>query len=155
MMMTERIERCFFPFLMVAIAVLGWGLLKLSQARLYQPAEPVKAARNSFNFSRKEPVFPLERYQALLSGDLFFGPVPPEVTPPPPVFTSELIVMGITKETNAKNGYAVIGLKSTGDSRTWIATTGMEIAGEKILQIKEDYLIVRNKTGTGKVLLRN
>lgn len=157
--MSEKIEQYFYIFLITAIVVLGWGLVEFNKAGFYKPALPAKAAPNSFDFSRKEKVYPLERYQVLLSGDLFFGK--PEPTPAPVVpvkpkipFVSHLIVLGITKGTNASDGYAVVGTKATGGQQTWIAKVGMTIEGEKIVQIKDGYIMVSNKTGTGKVLIQ-
>ena len=158
--MSERIQRYFYIFFCAAVLVFGWGLIEFNKAGYYKPVLPVKAARNAFDFNRKELFFPLERYQILLSGDLFFGkpaPTPPPAVPVKPKipFVSQLIVLGITKGTNASDGYAVVGAKSGGGQQTWIAKVGMTIEGEQIVQIKDGYLVVRNKTGTGKVSLRN
>jgi hypothetical protein len=156
--MTERINQFFYIFLTVAIAFFSWGLLELNKAALYQPKLPARTPLNHYLFDRKEIVFPQARYQALLSGELFFGklPPPPPLPPQPKVeFKSQLIVIGVTKGNNAKDGYAVVGLKSSGDQETWIVNVGSVVGGERVLSIQDGFIQVRNQTGVGKVMLRN
>jgi hypothetical protein len=156
--MSERINQYFYIFLVVAFGFLVWGLLELNKAALYQPKYPERIPPNRYSLERKEAVFPLTRYQTLLSGELFFGKLPPP--PPPPAqphveFKTQLIVIGVTKGSNAQDGYAVVGLRSSGDRETWIVNAGSVIGGERVLSIGDGYLQVRNQTGTGKVRLRN
>lgn len=156
--MNERLNQYFYLFLTAAVFCLAWGLLELNKAAFYQPKLPVSASVNHYSFGRKETVFPLERYQSLLSGDLFFGKLPPAPEPPPPPkveFITELVVIGVTKGNNAKDGYAVIGFKSTGDRETSIVRVGQIIGGERIVGIYDGYIMVRNQTGVGKVPLRD
>ncbi|MGD8399360.1 MAG: hypothetical protein PVH64_00260 [Bacillota bacterium] len=156
--MKERIKQFFYLFLAIAIAFLAWGLLKLNQAALYRPQLPEQAALKQYSFDRKEQVFPLTRYENLLSGALFFGELPPPPPPPPPPkveFKSQLIVIGVTKGASTQDGYAVVGLQKTGEEETWIVNAGSVIAGERILSIHNGYILVRNQTGTGKVRLRD
>jgi hypothetical protein len=153
--MNERLNQYFYIFLAVAIAFLSWGLLKLNKAAFYQPKLPASTAPGRYSFDRQETVFPLSRYQNLLSGELFFGKLPPP--PPQPVvkFQSQLMVIGVTKGTNAQGGYAVVGLKSSGDQETWIVNAGQMVGGERVVSIHDGYIMVKNRTGVGKVPLRN
>jgi hypothetical protein len=153
--MKERLKLIFYLFLTIAIAFLSWGLLELNKAALYQPQLPERAALKQYSFDRKELVFPLTRYENLLSGALFFGELPAPPPPPEVEFKSQLIVIGVTKGANTQDGYAVVGLQKTGDRETWIVNAGSVLAGERILSIHDGYIQVRNQTGTGKVKLRN
>jgi hypothetical protein len=154
-MTTERINQCFYLFLAIAIGFFFWGMLELNKAALYKPELPINTAANHYSFDRRETVFPLSRYQHLLSGDLFFGKLPPPPPPPQVEFRTQLIVIGVTKGANTQDGYAVVGVKSSGDKETWIVNAGQMIGGERILSIHDGYIMVKNRTGVGKVRLRD
>jgi hypothetical protein len=155
--MDERINRGFYVVLFGAMVFFSWGFLELSKALHYQPQAPSKAPLNRYTFTRRERLFPIERYQSLLNGDLFFGKL---VVPPPPSqpavrFETQLTVIGITKGHNTTDGYAVVGLQSSGDRQTWIVTAGSVVGGERILKVGNGYIEVENKTGVGRMPLRD
>jgi hypothetical protein len=153
--MNERINQLFYLFLTIAIGFLAWGLLELNKAGFYRPKLPISTAVNHYSFDRQELVFPLSRYQSLLSGDLFFGELPPPPPPPQVEFKTQLIVIGVTQGANTQDGYAVVGLKKTGDRETWIVNPGQIVGGEQIVSIHNGYIMVKNQTGVGKVPLRD
>jgi len=136
----------------IGAIIFGWGVYNLIGALRYQPSAPEPAQMNKFNFRKKTPALKLSRYQQLLAGGLFFER--PQAPPTPQAllmeFHSELVVYGIVK---GKESRAIVGL---GDdpTKTWIVRPGSAVNGESIVTIGANYLEVRNKTGTGKVWLR-
>jgi hypothetical protein len=153
--MDERINRGFYVALLVAIVFFGWGFLEWNKAYHYRPQAPPKTLPNRYTFTRRERLFPIERYQTLLNGDLFFGKLVVPSSQSAVRFQTQLIVIGITKGHNTTDAYAVVGLHSFGDRQTWIVKAGSLVDGERILKIGNGYLEVENETGVGRISLRD
>jgi hypothetical protein len=84
---------------------------------------------------------------------MFFGKVP-EPQPVKPEFHSKLILYGLTRGANPKENCAVVGLEGSGNKQTWLVKAGSKVEGEQVLRIADQYILVRNETGKGKVRLR-
>jgi hypothetical protein len=152
--MNVRINQHYYHFLLIfAMVFFGGSLIHWKRARLPQVYIPEPAAPNRYSFSGKEPVFPVERYAKLFQGDLFFGK-PPEGAVVESVFASGLTVLGITQGVTSKDGYAVVRMQSGSDEDTMIVKEGMVVAGERILKITENGVMVKNPSGTGTINLR-
>jgi hypothetical protein len=92
----------------------------------------------------------VERYSKLFQGELFFGKLEPARS----VFSSELMVLGVTQGVTSKDGYAVVRMASGSEEETMIVKEGMVIAGETILKIVEKGITVKNLTGVGTIYLQ-
>jgi hypothetical protein len=79
-----------------------------------------------------------------MDGSLFWGIYP--VVTPPVVFHSSLTLWG-----TIKGSTAIVSLDPSSNQDTKLVKVGEEIAGEKILKIEKDYIVVRNPTGEGRV----
>jgi hypothetical protein len=153
--MNLRFKQHYYHFILIfAMVFLGGSLIQWKRAQLPQTYIREKAAPNHYSFTGKEPVFPVERYSKLFQGELFFGKPPEGSEPAKPVFSSELMVLGITQGVTSRDGYAVIRMTSGSEEETLIVKEGMVIAGETILKITEKGITVKNPTGVGTIDLQ-
>jgi hypothetical protein len=156
--MNGRFKQQYYLFVLICAIFFFCGcLFQWKRAQLPQTYIRGKAPLNRYSYTKEEPVFPAERYRKLLQGELFFGkPVTVERadTSVKPVFSSCLTLLGITQGENFKDGYAVVGLKSGNEEETAIVKQGTVIAGEVILKIMKNGVVVKNPTGTGTIFLR-
>jgi hypothetical protein len=139
--------------LVVSSLIFAWGAQTWLVARLYQPDSPAMAPLERYVYKNKsanaiQPLSP-----ELLQGTLFFGapPVIPVKEKPVMVipFKSSLVVWGVT------NGTAVVGTDPNSNQQTWIVKPGETVAGERIIGLGSNYIIVKNGTGRGKVMMRD
>jgi hypothetical protein len=148
-----RINKVYFGILALASLFVFWGFYRWWQARSYTPSAPVAAAVNRYFFEKATAVFPTYRYAKLRTGELFFGPGPGQESPKP-VFSSKLLLYGVSKGANARINRAVVGLVADPNKQTWMVQVGSVVAGETVVKIEEKGIWVKNGTGKGKVELR-
>jgi hypothetical protein len=149
--MNLRFKQHYYHFILIfAMVFLGGSLIQWKRAQLPQTYIREKAAPNHYLFTGKEPIFPVERYSKLFQGELFFGKSEPARS----VFSSELMVLGVTQGVTSKDGYAVVRMASGSEEETMIVKEGMVIAGETILKIVEKGITVKNLTGVGTIYLQ-
>ena len=139
----NQFKKYWIYAVLLAIIVFGWGLGSWLMARLYQPEEPVQAPLQSYKFSPKENSFPLSRYESLMDGHLFFGGA---IVSSQVEFSSKLVLWGVVKDETA-----VVGLDPTSNQDTKVVRVGGYYAGEQIIAIGSNYVVVRNATGEGRV----
>ena len=130
----------------VAGLILGWGCFSWLTAYLYQPVSPPLAPLQQYSYIKPEIAFPLVRYQPLLNGSMFFGPVPVETVQ----FNSRLVLLGLIKGTSNR---ALVGLAPEAGQQTQIVKLGDTFEGERIVTIGFDHITVRNATGEGQIFL--
>ncbi len=147
---------------LVALLILGYGGSNWLAALAYQPAILQDLPLRAYKY----PVPPnktllLKDYQRLLTGKAFFprAQLAPEETlpaaaltiaPPKALFITKLVLWGITK---GKFNRAIVGISDDSKGQTWIVKVGDKVNQEEIIKIGSDYIVVRNKTGEGKVVL--
>lgn len=146
----------------VALVIFGWGFSAWFTAHSYQPEVPEVLPAERYQGAKPERAFPLERYRALLSGDLFFPmevSPPVTVTAPSPVITpaptmkfhSKLVLWGLIKD--ARGDWAVVGNDPQSTQDTRVVTVGDTVDGEQIIGFSPRSILVRNSTGEGRVEL--
>ena len=128
----------------IVIMIFGWGLKNWMDARGTEPELPTPLPPSTIKPVVPAQGHPLSRYAKLMDGSLFWG-IYPAVTPPV-VFHSSLTLWGTIKGVNA-----IVSLDPSSNAGTKVVMAGEEIAGEKILEIGKDYILVRNSSGEGKV----
>jgi hypothetical protein len=132
-----------------------WGLAAWVNMRFYRPIPPGELPVSRFSFRKDYAMPPYSRYQSLAGGRMFF-----EVAAPlsdletqrvqSGIFHSNLIVWGIIKGTPST---AVVGLDQKSNSHTRIVKSGGIVEGEQLVAIGENYILVKNDTGKGRVYL--
>ncbi|HEX7712851.1 MAG TPA: hypothetical protein VF531_02420 [Bacillota bacterium] len=134
----------------VSGGIFVWGLTSWIVARFYQPSMPVQTQVGKYSYRLPETDHQ-GRTDSLPGDRLFFGgavsqnPVPAETGIS---FHSSLILWGtIAGET------AVVGLDPNSNTATQLVRVGEVFAGEKIITIGSNYIVVKNQTGTGRVNL--
>ncbi len=136
----------------ITALIFGWALFNRIRAANYQPATPASAPLNKFDFQAPAKEYQLSRYEALLAGGLFFEKISMATVPViQSEFHSRLVVYGLVK---GKGGRAIVGLEGDSSQETWIVRPGSVVENETIVGIGNDYIEVRNGSGTGKVFLR-
>lgn len=140
-------KKYWFPILYtISILFFSVGMTIWLFARLYQPVEPTPVSVGSIKVDPIPPVYPLERYQSLMSGRLFFGGSEPLTNIPIVQFRSRLILWGVIK-----GGQAVVGLDPNSHQDTRLITVGDVVEGETITGIGDGYITVKNQTGQGRI----
>lgn len=131
----------------------GGGLLLWLQAHYYQPRLPQQDFPRRFAYRESGTRFSGARYQALQNGALFFGKPAATAAPSagsPVIFQSRLVLWGIT---GGQESRAVVGSDPQSNQQTEILKVGDEYAGETVVAIGPDYIVVRNQSGKGRVYL--
>jgi hypothetical protein len=141
-------KKYWFPILYgVSILFFIAGMMVWLFARWYQPAEPTVGPVGIIKIAPVPSVHPVERYQSLMSGRLFFGGSDPGLDPIPVVqFHSRLILWGVIKD-----GQAVVGLDPNSHQDTRLVGVGDVVEGETITGIGDGYIVVKNQTGQGRI----
>jgi hypothetical protein len=153
--MNLHFKQHYYHFILIfAMVFFGGSIIQWKRAQLPQTYIREKAVPNHYLFTGKEPVFPVERYIQLFQGELFFGKPPEGSEPEKPIFSSGLMVLGITQGITSKDGYAVVSMTSGSEEETLIVKEGMVIAGETILKITEKGIMIKNTTGVGTINLQ-
>lgn len=135
----------------VSGAMFVWGLTSWISARFYRPNIPVQMQVGKYSYRLPET---LRQGRAVsLPGDrLFFGGTATQDLMPVKAggtaFHSSLILWGAIKGETA-----VVGLDPNSNTATQLVRVGEVFAGEKIIAIGANYIVVRNQTGTGRVNL--
>ncbi len=136
----------------VGLLVFGWGLTSWFQARNYQPLAPVQSPVRQFSYQKPEPSPKFAQYQALTSGKMYFGSSSVTASNLPPIiFQSKLVVWGII---SGKPSNAVIGVDPESNADTWIIKPGDMMLDERVVGIGANFVLVRNRTGEGRVYLK-
>lgn len=136
-------EKYILIGLLVALLVLIWGLTTWISACHYIPNPPKAAPKNKFTSLKPGLTYPLNKYQSLLTGKLFFGTAS---TTMKAAFRSRLVLWGL-----AHRSEAIVGTDPLSNQITWMVKVGDTVEGEKIVAIGNDYIVVRNQTGEGRV----
>ncbi|MGD8401928.1 MAG: hypothetical protein PVH64_13540 [Bacillota bacterium] len=155
----EKISKLYYVILALAALFALWGFTRWLQAQVFTPPAPVTMALNHYSFQKAVAVFPLSRYARLQTGELFFGPVPetPQISVPEPVkpvFSSKLLLYGVSKAAQARIDRAVVGLSGDPAKQTWLVQVGSVVAGETVVKIEEKGIWVKNATGRERIALR-
>jgi hypothetical protein len=154
----NRLDKFYYCLLVLSILFACWGFSRLMQAKAFSPQTPVPVAANHYSFPKPAAVFPLSRYTALQTGELFFGPDPEAASgadPARPVFSSHLLLYGLSKGAKASDNRALVGITDDPAKQTWLVKVGSVINAETVVKIEEHSIWVRNATGTGRVGLRD
>lgn len=138
-----QFKKYWIYFVIIVIVIFGWGFSSWLLARLYQPEEPVHVPLQSYKYPPREDSFPLSRYEPLMNGRLFFGG---NIVSSETGFSSKLVLWGVIK-----NEIAVVGLDPSSNQDTVIVKVGEYVAGEQIVGIGGNYIVVKNATGQGRV----
>jgi hypothetical protein len=136
----ERLNKFYYYSLALAVLFALWGFTRWLQARVYTPPTPVKVAANRYSFEKPVVTFPLSRYAQLQTGEMFFGPQ--ATAELQPVFSSKLLLYGVSKGAHPKLDRAIVGLIAESAKQTWVVQPGSVVNG------------VKNETGLGRVGLR-
>lgn len=133
----------------VSAVIFCLGFIIWLMAYLYEPVTHSSATLQRYTIKSRLEIYPFERYQTLMSGRLFFGgsDIPVDINPIVQ-FHSRLILWGVIK-----GGHAVVGLDPGSNLDTKLIKAGDEVEGERIISVGEKYILVRNQTGQGKVVL--
>ncbi len=130
-----------------AFLIFVWGFISWITARQYIPVTPKPGPPNRFSLTKKSIAHPIAKYKDLLSGKLFFGQgvmINSQGT-----FQTKLILWGLIHGSRA-----IVGTDPQSNQTTWIVQSGDSIEGEKIVTVGDNYIIIHNQTGEGKVYLR-
>lgn len=141
---TVQLKKYIWFALLGSFLVFIWGFLAWIIARHYQPEIPVQAPAQHYTIPKEESRFAITRYQSLLDGSLFFG----EGSKKNGVFQSRLVLWGLIN-----GGYAVVGVDPQSNQNTWIVKAGDTVEGEQVLAVGARFIVVRNQTGEGKVVM--
>lgn len=142
-------KKYWFPVLYgIAIVFFGVGFAIWLVAHYYQPVTPTPDPVLKINLGNSPQVYPLEHYQSLLSGRLFFGGSDLPFDGVELQFHSRLILKGVIKD-----GQAVVGLDPNSNHDTRLVEVGDVIEGETIVTIGDVYIVVKNQTGQGKITI--
>jgi len=142
-------KKYWFPILYVmAIAFFCVGCAIWLLAHVFQPDNPIPDPVRKINLGSGPEVYPLEHYQSLLSGRLFFGGSDLPFEGSEVQFHSRLILKGVIKD-----GQAVVGLDLNSNNDTRLVEVGDVIEGETIVTIGDVYIVVKNQTGQGKITI--
>lgn len=140
----KNTRQYWFVGFVIVLMIFLWGLVTWMDAYNTPVDAPVKDPEVDKPVEVQTRSHPMSRYAKLMDGSLFWGIYP--VVTPPVVFHSTLTLWG-----TIKGSTAIVSLDPSSNEHTQLVGVGDEYGGEKILEIGNDYIKVRNSSGEGQV----
>lgn len=148
---TARASMYWLGIFAVSGGIFIWGLISWIAARFYRPDIPLETPAGKYSYRLPETLRQ-NRTDSLPDDRLFFGGAAIQSSAPVETggaaFRSSLILWGAIKGETA-----VVGLDPNSNADTRLVREGEVFAGEKIISIGSNYIVVKNQTGTGRVNL--